>query len=144
LTVGEFAQRANEVCADTSPPIGQFTRPIRSLIPRAVRGDKRAQQAVRRQIEKFKDVLRERRQRLQALGAPQGEAQATAEEFVRADVSIQDGVLAALTDVQDALETGERGALVNRVARLKQRHANGGDTARRDALARDLGATQCA
>ena len=81
-------------------------------------------------------MLRERRRRLKALGAPQGEAQATAEEFVRADSSIQYGVLAALSDVQDALKDRNRGALVNLVSRLKQTDAaNGRWRARRDALA---------
>jgi hypothetical protein len=144
-TVGEFAQRANEICADASPRIGEFRKPIKGLIPRAVRGDKSAERAVRRQVAKFKEVLRERRRRLKALGAPQGEAQATAEEFVRADSSIQDGRLAALSDIEDALKQGNRGALVNRVSQLKQTDvANRRDRDRRDALARELGADQCA
>jgi hypothetical protein len=100
LTVGEFAQRTNEICGDASPRIGEFRKPIRGLVPRAVKGDKSAERAVRRQIETFKEVLRERRQRLGALGAPHGDAQATAEEFVKVDSLIQDRLLAALTDIR--------------------------------------------
>jgi hypothetical protein len=145
LTAGEFAQRANQICVDTSPRIGEFRKPIRNLIPRAVHGDKSAEQAVRRQIGRFKQVLRKRRQQLEELGAPRGEMQATAEAFVRVDSSIQDGLLAALSDVQDALKKGNRAALVNRVSRFKQTDGvNGREIARRDALARELGAEQCA
>jgi hypothetical protein len=144
LTVGEFAQRANEICVDT-PRLGEFRKPIRGHIPRALGGDKHAEQELQRQIERFKKVLRKRQRRLQALGAPRGEARATAEEFVRADSSIQHGVLAALSDIQDALRQGNRGVLVNRVSRLKRADAaNGPERAHRDALARELGAEQCA
>ena len=135
---------ANEICVDT-PRLGEFRKPIRGLIPRALAGDKRAEQEVQRQIERFKKVLRERQRRLQALGAPRGEARATAEAFVRTDSSIQQGVLAALSDIQDALRQGNRGVLVNRFSRLKRADAaNGPARAHRDALARKLGAEQCA
>jgi len=145
LTAGEFAQRANEICVDTSPRIGQIMKPIRDLIPLAADGDEKAERAIQQRIEWFKRVLRKRQQRLKALGTPQGEAQETAADFVRADSSIQDGVLADLGDVQDALKEGDRGALVNRFRRLTQTYvANGREGTHRDALALELGAEQCA
>lgn len=144
LTADEFAQRANEICFDT-PRLGQFRKSIENLIPSAVDGDEKAERTILKRIEPFKKLLRERQQRLKALGTPQGEAQATAAKFVRADSSIQDGILAALGDVQDALKEGNRAALRNPVRRLRQMSvANRREGTRRNVLALKLGAEKCA
>ena len=143
-TVREFAQKANEICGGTRRP-GEFKKPISGLIRPALNGDKRAEQTIQRQIERFKKELRDRQRRLKALDTPQGEARANAEEFVRTDSSIQEGQLAALSDIPVALKNGDRAALRSLVARLQRTDpASGGMRARRAELALQLGAKQCA
>jgi hypothetical protein len=143
LTVGEFAQRANEICVDSGARAGEFDK-FSDLVSRAIDGDRSAERALGPLLERFKNVLRDRRQRLKALGAPQGEAQATAEEFVSADSSIQYRAIAFLSDIQDALRTGDQAELVDLVSRWKQDAvASSRESARREALAEELGAGKC-
>jgi len=140
----DFAKRAIEICADTQPRIDEAGHPIEELVRRAAAGDESAEQAFGQQLDKLGGVLQERRQQLRELDAPKGEAGGTPREFVRADSSLQYGTLAALGDARDALKTGKREDLVEVLQRLElHKVSSSRDRVRRDALAAELGASEC-